>query len=79
MKGRFYQVSSSCVSYPATHNLSVPFTFTCQSGQFLLMYRREYRMEEARNRAVTLNEFDIGHNGIKHRNTRDLLNAEEWV
>lgn len=27
---------------------------------------------------VSLNEFDMSRNGIKHRNIRDFLLAEEW-
>ena len=27
---------------------------------------------------VSLDEFDMSHNGIKHRNIRDFLLAEEW-
>ena len=27
---------------------------------------------------VTLDEFDMSRNGIKHRNIRDFLPAEEW-
>ena len=39
---------------------------------------RQRHLPEKRRYVVSLDEFDMSRNGIKHRNIRDFLLAEEW-